>query len=92
MLQQTSQPALLESDIIIGKRPLFYHPDGAMVLPTSLPRRGSLSLGIAYAGTPVARAQHARALVNVAAVAGGTRFGPIRWPRSVTLVTSRATG
>jgi len=32
------------------------------------------------------------ALVNVAAVAGGTWFGPIRWPRSVTLVTSRATG
>jgi hypothetical protein len=32
------------------------------------------------------------ALINVAAVAGGAWFGPIGWPRSVTLETSRATG
>jgi hypothetical protein len=31
------------------------------------------------------------ALISVAAVAGGAWFGPIRWIRSITLVTSRAT-
>ena len=32
------------------------------------------------------------ALINVIAVSGGAWFGPIGWPRSITVVTSRATG
>lgn len=32
------------------------------------------------------------ALINLAAATGAAGFGPIGWPRSVTLVTARATG
>jgi MATE family, multidrug efflux pump len=56
---------------------------------------GALALRWGHGLTPVFIAQGIAlviyALINVAAVAGGAWFGPIRWTRSVTLVTSRVT-
>jgi hypothetical protein len=57
---------------------------------------GALALRWGHGLTPIFIAQGVGlviyALINVAAVAGGAWFGPIGWPRRVTLVTSQATG